>query len=142
LYTEFDVDVMLVTNETTVYQAALACRQREFESTEAWKIVDLPKSLRRRAEELVQYAQREELVLFLGAGCSVSAGLPQWGQLLEDIAKTAGLSEAELSNLWKLNHLDQARILEKRLGGQAALNKAVTEFVPPMPATKHISAAF
>jgi hypothetical protein len=123
------MDIMLVTNDTTVYQAALACRLREFEFTEVWKEVDIPRQLRRRAEELVGFAQREELVLFLGAGCSVSAGLPQWGQLLEDIANIAGLSEEELDHLWKLNHLDQARILERRLGGQAALNKVVTESV-------------
>jgi NAD-dependent SIR2 family protein deacetylase len=69
----------------------------------------------------------EQAVLFLGAGCSVSCGLPQWGGLLEDLAKEAKMNDTERKALLKLNYLDQARILEKRLGSSDALNRSVSK---------------
>jgi hypothetical protein len=122
-----NMDFALVTTEQTVYQAALTVRSRSISPEDAYAMEDLPREYRKLAKPLVMHAQREELVIFLGAGCSVAAGLPQWGQLLEDLAKTSGMSEPERNNLWKLNHLDQARIIERRLGGSEKLTAAVRD---------------
>lgn len=123
------MDFALVSNEQAVYQAALTVRSRWPDRQVPYSEADLSRESRQLAKSLVQHAQQEELVIFLGAGCSVAAGLPQWGQLLEDLAKLAGMPEPERTNLWKLNHLDQARIIEKRLGGSEKLTAAVRECV-------------
>lgn len=56
-------------------------------------------------------------MLFLGAGVSFGAGMPLWGQLLCDLAEKAGMTDNEIKALGQLSFLDQARLLENRLGG-------------------------
>jgi hypothetical protein len=120
-----NVDFALISNDQVVFHAALAYRRGMHPGI---PFHALSKPLRAKVDShLVGAAQRGELALFIGAGCSVGAGLPQWGQLLNEIAISAGLSQTEINNhLGKLNHLDQARILEKRLGGSEQLTKAIT----------------
>ena len=40
-----------------------------------------------KAQELASLAKKGEMVLFLGAGVSVGAGLPMWSDLLTALAK-------------------------------------------------------
>ena len=60
-----------------------------------------------------------------GAGCSVAAGLPLWGKLLDDLAVDAQMTERERKSMEELTFLDRARIIEKRLGGSAQLTQAI-----------------
>lgn len=73
------------------------------------------------------------LSLFIGAGVSIGAGLPSWGSLLENMAKEAGLSPADIDRMWSLSFLDQARLLERRLGSVAKLRELIVKQVGASP---------
>ena len=66
---------------------------------------------------------------FLGAGASRDAGLPNWKELLGRLATTASLDGAVADELAELNPVDQAMILEKRLGGAAGLRERIAELL-------------
>jgi hypothetical protein len=51
----------------------------------------LPENLRTHADRLGSLAAKGQLSLFLGAGVSRPAGLPDWWRLLEDLADEAGI---------------------------------------------------
>lgn len=58
-------------------------------------------------------------------GTSVAAGLPTWGSLLTSLANRAQMTKEELDLLWDINVMDQACIVEKRLGGSENLKKEI-----------------
>lgn len=123
LYTaarRFGVDVALVTNEAPAFAAAQAQRFRA--EPDPWP--QLSASLKAEAARLAGFASRGRLVLFLGAGVSRAAGLPLWMELLEGLAQEVGLGEEQVA-LRKLNPLDQAQVIEGRIGGRKALGAAV-----------------
>jgi hypothetical protein len=107
---ERDLDVALVTNEELTFAAAEAQRGT---SREAWP--ELGDALWEASRRLAASAAAGELVLFLGAGVSMGAGLPSWGGLLAGLARDAGMTGSEISGLRRLDLLDQARIVEMRL---------------------------
>ena len=58
-------------------------------------------------DRLAEFARNDQLALFIGAGVSVGAGLPTWGQLLDSLGKESGMTKAEIDLLAKMNFLDQ-----------------------------------
>ena len=66
---------------------------------------------------LAENAIRSHLVLFIGAGVSAGAGLPQWNDLLAEVAKDAGMGSESRKHLRDKDPRDQATILEGRLKG-------------------------
>ena len=67
------------------------------------------------ADALASHAAAGKLVLFLGAGVSRGAGLPDWDTLLDALAADAGMDDYERKALRRLHVLDWARIVEGRL---------------------------
>ncbi len=118
-----DCDVALVVPDAASFAAAQAARRRA--GREPWAALD--GSLRERARALAGRAGRGELALFLGAGVSAGAGLPLWGQLLDRLADRAHMAEGERQALHRLNPLDQAAIVERRLGGPAGLERTLRQ---------------
>jgi hypothetical protein len=107
---EHDVDIALVSREELTFAAAQAQRGT---APSTWP--DLDEQLWQAGEHLARTAASGDLVLFLGAGVSKNAGLPDWGELLRGLARDAGMSDAEITTLNALNELDQARAIELRL---------------------------
>lgn len=69
-----DVDIALVSNDELTFAAAQAQRGT---ARSAWN--ELDDTLWTKGEELAQIAAKGDLVLFIGAGVSQNAGLPNWG---------------------------------------------------------------
>jgi len=107
------LDIVLVAYDEHTFAAAQAYRRA---CSEAWP--ELPEPLREQAARLSALASRGELVLFLGAGVSAGAGLPLWGQLLEEMARGVGITQQEMTALRRLDYVDQAHILEQRCGDE------------------------
>ena len=99
-----DLDVVVVTPESSVYGAAQHVRGR----LTPWQF---DAAYLREAERLGRLARDGELALFLGAGVSVAAGLPSWEEMLRRLAERAGLpGDVDLATL---GPLDRAQLLEK-----------------------------
>jgi hypothetical protein len=110
-----DVDVVLVTlrDGPAMTAAQSARRQLIDEGLDLWP--GLPLDLAREAERLAAEARAGRLVLFLGAGVGVGAGLPLWGGLLDGLAARAGVGEEEREKLKRLPPGDCALIIKRRL---------------------------
>lgn len=109
-----DADVVIVTHTGDQFAAVQKARRELVGSeTDPWAM--LPDHLRQEGDGLAAHANAGQLVLFLGAGVSVGAGLPTWNGLLEALAQRAGLTDDERKALNELQVLDQARIIRDRL---------------------------
>ena len=107
---EFCVDIVLIAFEESIYSMLQAYRKkRQLKSFDILSEADI-----RKAKELALLAENKSLSLFLGAGCSIGAGLPSWGVLLEKIAAHAKMSKEDTDRLWNLSLLNQAKLLENR----------------------------
>lgn len=111
LAAEFGVDLAFVFTSEPSF--ALAQRRRQLSGA-----LDgaLPEHLVEHAHRLASIARDGRLVPFLGAGVSVSAGAPTWGELIRALGEEAGLDEAELASIISSGHspLDQAAYLRMR----------------------------
>lgn len=107
-----DADVVVVTRTEADFAAAQHARSRS-DASGAW--AGLPEQLRDAAEHLAKLAVRGRLVLFLGAGVGVGAGLPNWDGLLGALAARAGLDASQRDQLSKLGELDRGEYIAQRL---------------------------
>ena len=131
------VDIVLVTFGAKPYAAAQRARRlkvgdRDTALRTNWVFTDRRKAdLIRCGRGLAENAIRSHLVLFIGAGASAGAGLPQWNDLLAGVAKDAGMEPESRKHLRDKDPRDQATILEGRLKGQdldlKKLKKAVAQ---------------
>jgi hypothetical protein len=113
-------DVVLVAWTPQAFAAAQSARRRLALAP------SLSPTLREQAQLLGRQAALGRLVLFLGAGLGVAAGLPLWSELLRLLAVDAEIGAEEMNALMELNALDAARIVEARLGGDSErLGKAI-----------------
>jgi hypothetical protein len=120
------VDVALVLNEALPFAACQEVRRRRF-ADRAWRALG---DHRAEATALGKRARRGGLVLFIGAGVSVSAGLPLWSELLLQLAEGV-IEDAERPAFMDLDLLDQAAVLDRRLreddDGGATLRRRIGE---------------
>lgn len=108
---ETSVDVVFVFEDPAAFALAQQLRRnRELSSGSAWSAIDGP--LLTEAKRLGGIAEKGELVPFMGAGVSVSAGAPTWEELLRHLALTAGLDDAEIAALDNFSILDRADVLK------------------------------
>lgn len=120
-----DVDFVLCILDNNAFDAALAYRGS---LSNAFDQNVITPQVRAQLARVINLAKDENLVLFLGAGCSASAGLPTWGSMLNTLAKEAGLTDEELKFFWTLNSLDQAKVIEKRLGSVENLTTSIVKY--------------
>lgn len=109
------VDVALVARGRASFSAFQAARRRR--AKDRLDPVALEGSRQRR---LGKFIREGRVALFVGAGVSMSAGLPSWATLISSLAEKAGLA-----GLGTLSALDQAELLSTRLPG--GLGPAVAE---------------
>ena len=119
----YGIDVAFVTRDRRSFAAAQAFRRRDAERY--WS--DLRTPLRAVADRLARKAASGSLVAFFGAGASRAAGLPNWRELLTLLATRASLDRSAAKQLAKLPLVDQAIILEKRLGGSEGLRAEIVK---------------
>lgn len=103
---ENDVDVVVCLQRAIDHALAQTIRLREWESTPP-----LDSERLQRARALAELAKQGRLVPFMGAGVSVSAGLPTWDELLAKLAeeREPGVGRGEWFG--KLSAIDQAQVV-------------------------------
>lgn len=87
--------------------------------------LSLSVDLQQHGTKLAGLARDGHLALFLGAGVSIPAGLPSWSGLLDDLRMESHTSQDELESL--RSPLDQAELLQRRLGGSQLLKEKIAE---------------
>lgn len=120
---EHPVDIALVMQDPAQYAAAQSARTR-LKGENAWPT--LPAPIRDSIDDLARRANRQELVLFLGAGVSKAAGLPTWKELLNSLGGEKLASDREFVDL---SELDKARVIQGRLDGDRAFRKEVAKLL-------------
>ena len=118
------VDVAVVAFAEPQYDAAQAVRRDR-----PWP---LSSELQEAARGLAQRADQGKLVLFLGAGVGMSAGLPSWEGLLAAVAERLDDAPTRHEGFGRLSVEDQASLLERSLArrdGERSLGKLVAELL-------------
>lgn len=117
---EHEVDLVLVCRDRRSYSAAQRVRRRLFEAqsgeSPTWDLGERSDLLLEAARRLGREARRENVVLFMGAGVSVGAGLPAWQQLLDELADRLDFGDDVQKRLRQLDVRDQAAILQNHRG--------------------------
>ena len=108
---EMGVDVVIVLRDKKMFALAQVMRK----DSKYWGEL-AERGLLNEAKKLAKIAKTGRLVPFMGAGVSVSAGAPTWGELIESLAESANLSfdEAESLLQGKMDPRDQAAYLRSR----------------------------
>ena len=121
------VDIVIVVRSAA--QMGLAQRIRRENSGNRWN--ELPADLKQTANELAADCVSGNVVPFLGAGISISAGAPSWPALVSQLTTEVAdqLTDAEKSSLAAKGPLDQAEILKNLYPSPDAFNTAVAELV-------------
>ena len=106
-----DVDVALVCWGEKQYAAAQRARKWQLRPAEA--VDSRGAALRTAAEFIAKVAQSSDLVLFVGAGVSMGAGLKSWQGLLDELLLRADQPIADTERLRQLDVRDQAHLISK-----------------------------
>jgi len=128
---EVGVDVVIVLRDKKMFALAQVKRK----DPKYWGEL-AERGLLDKAQELADKAKAGRLVPFMGAGVSVSAGAPTWGELIESLAEGANLNPDEAASLLdgKMDPRDQAAYLRSRyehtgqMSASGALAKPVLSF--------------
>lgn len=99
-----DVDIVLSVRDRADY-AAVQYLRRKSPPSSVWAEADAA------AQRLARLATDGRLVLFIGAGASVGAGLGDWRGLLDTLARAVRLDLTELDDFHRLDPRDQALLI-------------------------------
>lgn len=115
---ELGLDVVIVTTSPSDYTAFQSRRRARLDQRHPQAADDEAARRLAEARELGSLARRGGLALFIGAGVSMSAGLPAWGDLITHLKNRAaevehGIGAFELDD-W--SDLDKAELLRGVLG--------------------------
>jgi hypothetical protein len=126
LASRYVVDLVLVLRDRAAFSLAQKLR-REASDYSTWS--SLGDQLHGSAKYLGGIARAGHLVPFLGAGVSVSAGAPSWGQLLAELRTGVHLDAPQEAAFDALGVLDQAGVLEQLYSDQHGSGTAFGEAV-------------
>lgn len=126
----YAVDIVLVLRDRSAYSLAQKLR-RDVSNDSSWRF--LGPHRHQKAKALGQRARDGQLVPFLGAGVSVSAGAPTWKELLGRLRDGVDFQDFQASAFDSLGPLDQAAVLEQfyieQQGSREAFGRAVAAAV-------------
>lgn len=130
LANRYNVDIVLVLRDKAAFSLAQKLRREAVDSS-SWPSLGGP--LQEKAKSLGHIARAGHLVPFLGAGISVSAGAPSWGQLLDKLRTGVNLKQEDAESFEGMGLLDQAGVLEQlyadQHGSRTAFGQAVAAAV-------------
>ena len=121
-----DCDVVLVAWGRVAYAAAQQARRNLVESAQPEALFALEEHHLSEAERLASEAKNGNLVVFIGAGVSAQAGLPNWQLLLDGVAKNLEWS-GNIEELHQLDERDQATVLAKFASSPEKFDQAVAK---------------
>jgi hypothetical protein len=131
----YGLDIALVCNEEDTFTAARALRAQGEPHT-WWP--ELSAEQRAQAIQLGESASAGKVVIFIGAGVSVGAGLPLWSRLLDDLAKARGIPIEE-GGWQQLDLLDRATYLQRLSEGHAPLREEIARYLQkPEASLQHL----
>lgn len=126
---EHDVDIVLVAYGDKHYAACQRARRQVVSDrplSKVWRFDEKANPhLESCAHRLAKAAIDSQLVLFIGAGVSIGAGLPSWGDLLRTVALGGGVDPEIVKLLRDKDYRDQATLLERWLGAEDGLKTRV-----------------
>lgn len=118
---DHDVDVVLVTREAADFAAAQHARATG--RRDPWR--GLSGDLRDVGRRLATRARTGRLVLFMGAGTGIGAGLPTWDELLRRLASRGRRSKADIRRLADLDARDAGSVIARDLDLRVAIAEEV-----------------
>ncbi|MEV5053675.1 SIR2 family protein [Arthrobacter sp. LAR12-1-1.1] len=126
LASRYGIDLVLVLRDKAAFSLAQKLRRGASDQS-SWP--SLGSQLHETARSLGGIARAGQLVPFLGAGVSVSAGAPSWSQLLGKLKEGVQFETIDDKSFDRLNLLDQAGVLEQLYADQGKSQNAFGEAI-------------